>query len=119
MSLRLLLNENIPAVLVEALREAGHDVSWVRLISPGVSDNDVLQAAMHDRRICVTFDKDFGELAAARSEPNHGVILLRIPPPRTVETAKAVAAIVSARADWSGCFSVVEPGRIRMRALRS
>lgn len=49
MSLRLLLNENTPATLVEALKAAGHDVLWIRLSSPGATDEAVFASAIADR----------------------------------------------------------------------
>src|SRR5882762_3701588 len=61
--MRILANENFPLAAVNALRQDGHDVLWVRTESPGISDRDVLSRAQLDARVVVTFDKDFGELA--------------------------------------------------------
>jgi hypothetical protein len=38
--MRFLANENMPGEAVTALREAGHDVAWVRTDSPGAADRD-------------------------------------------------------------------------------
>lgn len=57
--MRLLANENIPGAVVMALRAAGHDVAWVRIDAPGASDAQVLAWAVRERRILLTFDKDF------------------------------------------------------------
>jgi len=40
--MRLLANENIPLVVIEALCERGHDVLWMCTESPGAPDTDVL-----------------------------------------------------------------------------
>lgn len=64
--MRLLANENIPSVVVIALRAVGHDVAWVRVDAPGSSDADVLARAVRELRILLTFDKDFGALAMRR-----------------------------------------------------
>jgi predicted nuclease of predicted toxin-antitoxin system len=73
--MRLLANENIPRNAVESLRARGHDVVWVRLSAPGSSDPDVLAVAAQQKRILLTFDKDFGEIARRSSLPNDcGVI---------------------------------------------
>jgi hypothetical protein len=37
--------------------------------------------------------------------------------PEADEVGERLAALISARDDWAGCFSVVEPGRVRMRPL--
>ena len=82
--MRLLANENVPGPLVRALVEKGCDVSWVRIVSPGASDREVLARALDEERILLTFDKDFGEIArTARLPARCGVILLRgpMPPP--------------------------------------
>jgi hypothetical protein len=36
--MRFLANENFPLDAVEALRQNGHDVAWIRIDSPGISD---------------------------------------------------------------------------------
>jgi len=67
--MKLLANENIPAALTRSLRAAGHNVNWVSEISPGITDTQVIELAIQQDRILVTFDKDFGELAFRRSLP--------------------------------------------------
>jgi predicted nuclease of predicted toxin-antitoxin system len=44
------------------LRDAGHDVTWMRTLVPGLPDAGVLATATTERRVVVTFDKDFGSL---------------------------------------------------------
>jgi predicted nuclease of predicted toxin-antitoxin system len=58
--MRFLANENFPGRAVTALAAAGHDVVWVTVAAPGMSDADVLAWAARDERILLTFDKDFG-----------------------------------------------------------
>ena len=116
--MRWLCNENIPRHLVELLRSDGHDVVWIREASPGIADIDVLGRAARERRICLTFDKDFGELAANATLPRDcGIILLRIAAQASRAWAATVVEIINSRDDWSGHFSVLEPSRIRMRPL--
>ena len=96
--MRWLCDENVPRLLVDALRQKGHDVVWIGELSPGIGDPDVLALALRERRICLTFDKDFGELAAIRTLPSgSGVVLLRMTLFRcgtwTNQDAAAVAAI--------------------------
>ena len=64
-----LANENFPGEAVEALRREGHDVAWVRIDAPGISDEEVLKRAQIDNRVVLTFDKDFGELALRAGLP--------------------------------------------------
>lgn len=117
MTLRILANENVPSALVEALRRHGHDVAWVVTLMPGASDDAVLQCAAAEARICLTLDKDFGELAARTpGAARHGIILLRLPAHRP-DAADRIAALLHGRDDWVGQLAVIEPGRLRMRRL--
>jgi hypothetical protein len=116
--MRFLANENFPGAAVAMLEAAGHDVAWVRITAPGSSDPEVLAWAARESRILLTFDKDFGELARSSTLPaGCGVILFRIPMPTPGAAGTRLATLINARADWAGHFSVVEPGRVRMRAL--
>ncbi|HEX9697799.1 MAG TPA: DUF5615 family PIN-like protein [Actinomycetota bacterium] len=114
--MRLLADENVPRSVVNALRDSGHDVVWIRTDSPGIGDAAVLQRAADDRRILLTFDKDFGELAGQVILPNEvGVILVRNPAGLPRDLASGIVRSVNARDDWGGHISVIEPGRLRMR----
>jgi predicted nuclease of predicted toxin-antitoxin system len=117
--MRFLADENVPAAAVAALEQAGYDVVWIRRIAPGSSDRDVLARAIAESRVLLTFDKDFGELSRRAGLPRaFGVILFRIPLSPPFEIGRRLLQFVESRNDWEGHFSVVEPARIRMRALR-
>jgi hypothetical protein len=66
----------------------------------------------------LTFEKDFGELARGSALPRtRGVVLLPVPIPKPEEAGLRLAALITAREDWIGNLSVIEPGRVRMRPL--
>jgi predicted nuclease of predicted toxin-antitoxin system len=115
--MRFLADENFQGAAVAVLRATGHDVVWVLTESPGKDDDGVLDWAIRENRILLTFDKDFGELAANASLPVSGVILFRLQITKPHEVGRRLADSISARDDWAGHFSVVEPGRVRMRRL--
>lgn len=118
--MRFLADENFPLDAVEALRQNGHDVAWIRTDSPGVADPQVLERAQAEDRIVLTFDKDFGELAFREKLPAMtGIILFRIKAPSSAAIAEKVAMSIAFRDDWYGHFSVVEDDKIRMRELDS
>lgn len=118
--MRILANENFPRAAVDALREAGHDVAWVRTDAPGSSDREVLSRAQHEKRLLLTFDKDFGELAFRSGlSSDSGVILFRILAPSPVFLARLAVRALAARTDWAGHFSVIENDRVRMTRLPS
>ena len=119
MVLRILANENVSGETVEALRAEGHDVVWVRTHAPGSTDEAVLAQAQDERRILMTFDKDFGELAFRRGLPaSSGIILFRLEITGSAYATTIVLASLQSRSDWAGQFSVVEKDRIRMTPLQ-
>jgi predicted nuclease of predicted toxin-antitoxin system len=74
--------------------------------------------ALDESRILLTFDKDFGELAWRACLPAAcGIILLRLPTPPAASIGATLLVRIEERNDWAGHFSVIEPGRVRMRAL--
>ena len=115
--MRFLADENFPGAAVAALRGDGHDVAWVLTEAPSTDDRSVLNWAARENRILLTFDKDFGELAGDPSLPATGVVLFRMPLGKPTEIGRRLANLIATRDDWSGHFSVIEPGRIRMRRL--
>ena len=113
--MRFLANENFPGAAVAILKSEGHDVIWIRTVAPGASDTEVLAWAA---RVLLTFDKDFGELARASTLPaTCGVVPFRIPMPNPNDAGERLVGLITARDNWVGRFSVIEPGRVRMRTL--
>ncbi|MBP7865807.1 MAG: DUF5615 family PIN-like protein [Acidobacteria bacterium] len=118
--MRLLADENIPGMLIRALRDNGVDVLWILESHRGDSDRAILDLARGENRILLTCDKDFGELAFHQHLPaGCGVILLRVAMIPSVDCMATLAAILASRTDWGEHFSVVETDRIRMRSLPS
>src|SRR3954468_2006146 len=90
--MRFLANENFPGAAVQSLAAAAQDVVSVRLACPGASDVEVLARAAREQRILLTFDKDFGGLAAASRLPaGCGVVLFRMQAPRPSEAGERLA----------------------------
>jgi hypothetical protein len=117
-SLRFLCDENLPRPIVDAIRAQGLDAMWVAAVSPGILDHAVLALAERERRVLITLDKDFGELAVAEAGAGCGIILLRPPLGPPAEAAARIATLIASRHDWAGHVSVIEPGRVRQRPLR-
>ena len=116
--MRILANENFPLEAVEALRERGHDVAWIRTDAPGASDPDVLERARTEGRLVITLDKGFGELAFRYGlAAPCGIVLFRVAPSSAGRLACAAVAALESRSDWAGHFAVVEEERVRLRPL--
>lgn len=116
--MRLLADENIPASVVRTLGNEGHDIRWIRVETPGISDIEVIRVAHQEERIILTYDKDFGELVVKDNRyPSCGIILFRLSRMDPSQMAGYIREVIGSRKDWAGHFSVVDEDRIRMRPL--
>ncbi len=116
--MRFLANENVPGRVVATLRARGHDVFWIKESMRGAKDPIVLAQAQTERRVVVTLDKDFGELAfRSRLPAESGVILIRLDWKDPDTDNQVVITALLSRDDWAGNFAVIERDRIRIRPL--
>jgi predicted nuclease of predicted toxin-antitoxin system len=112
--MKFLADENVPGPVIDALRQDGLDVTWIRDDASGLPDALVLARAQQEARVLITFDKDFGELARRLGlSAAAGVILFRIPTRSPQEAAEMVARTIRTSKEWAGRFSVVTPNGIR------
>lgn len=63
--MRFVADESCDHRVVTALRDTGHDVLEVTETSRGAPDRDVLVLARRERRLLITEDRNFGQLAHA------------------------------------------------------
>jgi predicted nuclease of predicted toxin-antitoxin system len=92
---RFLANENFPLPSIRLLSTAGHDVAAVALESPGVLDETVLDRAVQERRILLTFDRDYGGLLYLRgSQAPEGIVYFRFVPSSPKEPAEYLLALL-------------------------
>ena len=114
--MRLLADENFPLPTVQALRQAGHDVFWVRTDAPCTADPVLLDLAEVDGRILLTLDKDFWQIAIQRRKPlvRSGVILFRVHPAIPENVTPLVLRTMEADQEWGGNASVVTVDRVLM-----
>jgi len=118
--MRLLANENIPLASVRRLRALKHDVLAVAETMPGSSDVEVLHLAGDERRIVLTFDRDYGELIFVRNLPcPAGVIFLRFAPATPEEAADRLSPLLEDEQFAVGHFLVVDRDGVRRRPLPS
>jgi predicted nuclease of predicted toxin-antitoxin system len=115
---KFLANENVPGEVVQAVRQAGHDLAWIADSSPGASDDAVLAAALADGRVLVTFDKDCGEMAFRQEQKaTCGVILFRPRVRSPSYLAQFMLAVLGQAVTWEGNFSVAQEGKLRVVPL--
>lgn len=74
--MRLLLDSCVWGPASEELRTRGHAVVWAGDWDEDPGDREILRRAHEERRILVTLDKDFGELAVIQNHPHSGIARL-------------------------------------------
>ena len=74
--MRLLLDACVWGGAKDQLEALGHDVVWCGDWQADPGDEEILETAHRERRILVTLDKDFGELAVVRGQPHSGIVRL-------------------------------------------
>ena len=77
--MKILVDENIPRMTVEGLRELKHDVRDIRGSSEqGLSDPDLWRIAIAESRLLITTDKGFTRY---RSVSHRGILIVRLRQP--------------------------------------
>jgi|SRR5579863_4334240 len=105
--MRVLVDENIPRMTVDALRALGHDVRDVRGTSDqGVADSDLWALALAEFRALITTDKGF---TGYRFVPHHGILIVRLRQPNRQKIHHAVMHGIERfrEAEWPGLLVVV------------
>ena len=116
----LLVDECLGIEFVEELRQAGHDVIWVREHYSGSEDEDLLALSVAQLRILISEDRDFGELIFQRRLPAIGIVLVKIADfggSLQLTANYAANKITQLGASLMGHLTVIEPGRERPRPL--
>ena len=114
--MRLLLDSCVSGALKRPLTDAGHDVIWSGDWTNDPGDEEILARAHTERRVLVTLDKDFGELAIVRGIPHSG--LVRLAGIRLAAQADAIKRVLVLYGDQLSEAAVVtvEPARVRVRS---
>ena len=114
--MRLKLDENVSAKLVEVLRSKGHDTDTVTDEGlTGRPDSDVWAAAQADARFLVTQDLDFSDTRRFTPGSHAGVLLVRLREPGANALLQAVTSIADQIDGWAGCFVVLSDRKLRIR----
>ena len=72
--MKFLVDVCIGSKIARWLKDIGYDVVEVRTSDPQMTDEDIIDWAFKERRIILTADKDFGELAVSRGKKHCGMV---------------------------------------------
>lgn len=113
--MRFLADESCDFAIVRALRSAGYDVVTVADAAPGATDDTVIDLALHEKRVLLTEDKDFGQLVYAAAKSMAGVIFIRFPTSARAAAPQLVLDIVNSQKEkLADNFVVIQPSRVRI-----
>lgn len=116
----ILADESVDVPVLQALREAGYDVTSILELSPGIPDEEVLALAQQQGRLLLTVDKDFGELVFRLRLTGAGVFLYRLEGFSNTEKAAMVLQILQQHAaELPTSFGVLTGKLFRLRHLSS
>jgi predicted nuclease of predicted toxin-antitoxin system len=104
---RIIVDENIPTIRAEHLREISHEVADIRgTAEEGMSDEDLWRKAQKGKQLLITTDKGF---ARNRHEKHNGilVILLRWPNRHRITQRVTEAMQLFSLQEWPGLLVVM------------
>lgn len=116
--MKVKLDENLPARLVQALAELGHDIDTIPQEGlTGKRDPAVWDAAQTEGRLLITQDLDFSDIRRFTPGTHHGLLLVRLRAPGRTALTRRVQAIFKNEAveTWHGAFVVVTDQKLRVR----
>jgi predicted nuclease of predicted toxin-antitoxin system len=76
--LKILADECVHDDLIEGLKGEGFDVLNVREMEQGANDEKVFELAMKQKRILLTFDREFGNIFLFDIKNSFGVVIILI-----------------------------------------
>ena len=118
MPLEFIADENIHFQIIKTLREAGFGVYSITEKASGITDKEVIEAAVNKNSIILTEDSDFGEWVFAHGEKTRGVIYLRYKSWELFEIIPAIIKTLNKHgASLFNKFTVITPKKIRIRNI--
>ena len=116
---RFLLDESTNYQIAPHFRRQGHDVTAVGQDYPAsLKDVDILAIAVHENRIVITNDRDFGELVVREARAHAAGLLLRLGSVTTDELIARLDDVLAQHGDVLDHLLIVTRAKVRVRRLR-
>src|SRR4030042_619514 len=118
--MRFLAEMGVSIRAVELLRDNGHDAKHLR--EEGLHrmpNGEIFTKAIHENRIIITFDLDFGEIIALSKGKKASVVIFRLHNTRTSHVIRRLSTALkdAVNALKKGAIVVIEETRHRVRDL--
>lgn len=115
--MKFLADENFPITAFNILRESGYDIKHIAYEMHSVADTDVIDFAIQENRIILTFDGDYGTLIFKFGYRPPGVVYFRLENITPDEPARFVMSIVRSEYPIEHMHTVIESDKIRQRRI--
>jgi len=116
--MKFLLDENIPLTVLKSMQDSGYDAVSILEYAGIKSDVDIIKTAAEEKRIVITFDRDFGELIFKAGHKSSGVIYLRFEPFNAKIISRHVSELLEEESiKFHKSFVVLEKDKVRIRLL--
>lgn len=113
--MNILLDTCVWGGVTTALQNAGHNAIWAGDWEQDPGDTAILAQAYQEKRVLVTLDNDFGELAVLRGLPHSGIVrLVNLSSKQQVQVCLRVLERYQAELE-RGAIVTAELGRVRIR----
>ncbi len=112
--MKVLVDENIPRVTVDRLRDLGCDVKDIRgTVDQGLLDPDLWGLAVAEERLLITTDKGFVE---HRGTAHYGILIVRLRQPNRLKIHQSVMHAIGRfqEAEWPGLLVVMRDTTMSM-----
>ena len=116
--MKFLADESVDIPVYFYLKEKGCNIEPISFLNAGIDDADVLQLAYSRRRVLITVDKDFGDLAFFSKKPSSGIILYRLSGLPNIEKGILIENVIKEQfLKLPGNFTVITKKQVRIRKL--
>ena len=105
--MKIVVDEHIPLMTVQALQEIGHEVYDIRgTPDEGMQDNKLWMMVQRQRCLLITTDKGFAQY---RTVSHHGVLIIRLRQPNRHRIHHRIMQGMAqfAETDWPGLLVVM------------
>lgn len=105
--MKIFVDENVPLMTVQELREDGHDVFDIRgTPDEGMEDKTLWEMTQREKRLFITTDKGFAQY---RNEKHHGILIIRLRQPNRKKIHQRVMHAIKQfkEKDWTGLLVVM------------
>ena len=113
--MKWLADENFPFPAFRRLELEGFDIKHIGIENPSTEDHSIIETALAQNRIILTFDSDFGELVFGLAPP--GVIYFRLTSYGLTDPAALLIRLLEEGYSFKNYFTVIGLNTIRQRSI--